>query len=51
MLVLLADDPVALTDVPALAGTHGWSVTVEHAEDHSVFHLADDSPNGSDLAR
>jgi TusA-related sulfurtransferase len=38
-LLLLADDPVALVDVPALAAAHGWSVQIAQAPDHSRFLL------------
>ncbi len=39
-LVLLADDPVALIDVPALAANHGWSALVDEEEDHYRFGLS-----------
>jgi len=44
-LTLLADDPVALTDVPALAQARGWSSRTEKLKDHFAFHLTDDQPN------
>ncbi len=39
-VVLLADDPVARTDVPALAQIHGWSLKTAEADDHVRYHLA-----------
>ena len=38
-VLLLADDPVALTDVPALALAHGWAIEVREAADHAEYHL------------
>lgn len=37
--VLLADDPVARIDVPALAQANGWSVALVEADGHSRFAL------------
>jgi tRNA 2-thiouridine synthesizing protein A len=36
---LLADDPVALVDVPALAQANGWSLTIDDCENFSRFCL------------
>ena len=36
---LLADDPVALIDVPALAAAQGWSVTISDCENFSRYCL------------
>ena len=38
-VLLLADDPVALTDVPALAQAHGWAIEVRETADHAEYHL------------
>lgn len=38
-ILLLADDPVARTDVPALAQARNWSVTVEHHAGHDAYML------------
>jgi len=38
-ILLLADDPVALTDVPALALANGWAITVREQADHAEYHL------------
>lgn len=38
-IVLLADDPVALIDVPALAQNHGWLLDLSDENNHSRFHL------------
>ncbi len=38
-IVLLADDPVALTDVPALAKANGWVLILSDEGSHSRFHL------------
>ncbi len=38
-ILLLADDPVALVDVPALAATHGWSIEVREADSHAEYRL------------
>ena len=38
-VVLLADDPVARTDVPALAQANGWQVDMEERAGHAFFHL------------
>lgn len=39
-VLLLADDPVALADVPALAQAHGWHVETDDAGPDFVFRLA-----------
>lgn len=39
-LILLADDPVALIDLPALAASHGWSALVDEEEQHYRFSLS-----------
>ena len=36
---LLADDPVALIDVPALAASHGWEIDVSDCGNFSQFQL------------
>ncbi len=38
-IVLLADDPVALTDVPALADANGWTLILSDEGNHHRFHL------------
>jgi len=38
-ILLLADDPVALTDVPALAEAHSWAITVREQADHAEYYL------------
>jgi len=38
-VLLLADDPVARIDVPALAAERHWSILVEHHADHDAYHL------------
>lgn len=38
-VLLLADDPVALTDVPALARAHGWAIEVRETAHHAEYHL------------
>ena len=38
-IVLLADDPVALIDVPALARSNGWILRLSDEGHHSRFHL------------
>ena len=38
-ITLLADDPVALIDVPALAQAHGWSMVLAEEADHSRYML------------
>jgi tRNA 2-thiouridine synthesizing protein A len=38
-IALLSDDPVALTDVPALAQAHGWSIEVINQGDFNHFHI------------
>ncbi len=40
-IILLADDPVALIDVPALADSNGWTLIQTDEPDHSSFHLRD----------
>lgn len=39
-VTLLADDPVALIDVPALAQAHGWSIAVTADGAHQRYELA-----------
>ena len=39
-VLLLADDPVALIDVPALAQAHGWTIDVREQTDHAEYHLS-----------
>ena len=36
---LLADDPVAKVDIPALATAHGWTLETVHGESHSDYIL------------
>lgn len=38
-VVILADDPVAKVDVPALAQAHGWALSVSEEVDHQVYDL------------
>ncbi|MBT2187054.1 sulfurtransferase TusA family protein [Sphingobium nicotianae] len=38
-ILLLADDPVALIDVPALAKASGWEIEVREADGYAEFHL------------
>jgi TusA-related sulfurtransferase len=38
-IVLLADDPVALIDIPALARAHGWTLSLQERAGHAEFHL------------
>lgn len=38
-ILLLADDPVALIDVPALAQAHGWSLDVRELPGHAEFRI------------
>ncbi|BAK65971.1 hypothetical protein SLG_12960 [Sphingobium sp. SYK-6] len=38
-ILLLADDPVALIDVPALAQAHGWSLEVRELPGHAEFRI------------
>jgi len=38
-IILLADDPVALIDVPALAASNDWSLVQTDEGNHSRFHL------------
>jgi TusA-related sulfurtransferase len=44
-ILLLADDPVALVDVPVLARANGWALDVQEHADHTEYHLrqAEDS--------
>jgi tRNA 2-thiouridine synthesizing protein A len=37
---LLADDPVALIDVPALAAANGWSLVLSDEGSHHNFQLS-----------
>lgn len=39
-ILLLADDPVARTDVPALAQAHGWTLDLLEEGDHQRFQLS-----------
>jgi len=39
-ILLLADDPVALIDVPALAEAHGWSLVSSNRGSHHDFQLS-----------
>ena len=36
---LLADDPVAKVDIPALAAAHGWALEMTHGASHSDYIL------------
>lgn len=36
---LLADDPVAKVDIPALASAHGWALEMSHSKSHSDYIL------------
>ena len=36
---LLADDPVAKIDIPALATSHGWTLETTHGITHSDYIL------------
>ncbi len=38
-ILLLADDPVARVDVPALAVANGWAVEVQEMDGYSKYHL------------
>jgi tRNA 2-thiouridine synthesizing protein A len=39
-ILLLADDPVALIDVPVLAEAHGWSLVLLDQGSHHNFQLS-----------
>ena len=39
-ILLLADDPVARIDVPALAEANGWTLIQMDEADHSGFELS-----------
>ncbi|MBO9580531.1 MAG: sulfurtransferase TusA family protein [Sphingobium sp.] len=39
-ILLLADDPVALIDVPALAKANGWALVLLDEGDHHSFQLS-----------
>lgn len=39
-ILLLADDPVALIDVPVLAATTGWALVLMDEGDHHHFQLS-----------
>ncbi len=39
-ILLLADDPVALIDVPALAAANGWSFVLRDQGSHHDFQLS-----------
>jgi tRNA 2-thiouridine synthesizing protein A len=38
-ILLLADDPVARTDVPALARARGWTSCTQDADGHVLYRL------------
>ena len=38
-ILLLADDPVALTDVPALANANGWVINLREHANYVEYHL------------
>jgi len=38
-ILLLADDPVALVDVPVLAQANGWTLDVQEHAGHAEYHL------------
>jgi TusA-related sulfurtransferase len=38
-ILLIADDPVALTDIPALARANGWAIELREATDHAEYRL------------
>lgn len=38
-IMLLTDDPVALTDVPALAQANGWAMELRQDDGSARFHL------------
>jgi len=38
-ILLLADDPVALVDVPVLAQANGWALNVREHPGHTEYHL------------
>jgi tRNA 2-thiouridine synthesizing protein A len=40
-VTLLADDPVAMTDVPALAAHHGWAISMTDEGNHSRYELSE----------
>jgi tRNA 2-thiouridine synthesizing protein A len=42
-IILLADDPVALIDVPALARSNGWMLDVREHAAHTEYRLKKDS--------
>ncbi len=42
-VLLLADDPVALVDIPVLTQANGWSLDVRELTDHAEFHLRKDA--------
>ena len=39
-ILLLADDPVALTDVPVLAKANGWTLILMDEGNHHHFQLS-----------
>ena len=39
-VILLADDPVALVDVPALAAANGWALNITDERVHHRFELS-----------
>ncbi|MBN8831561.1 MAG: sulfurtransferase TusA family protein [Sphingomonadales bacterium] len=39
-ILLLSDDQVARTDVPALAAAQGWTVTLRQGPDHDEYRLS-----------
>jgi tRNA 2-thiouridine synthesizing protein A len=38
-IVLIADDPIARTDIPVLAETHGWMCVIEEQPGHVRYRL------------
>jgi len=38
-VLVLSDDRVALTDMPALAAAHGWAISVREHDGHAEFVL------------
>ena len=39
-VLLLADDPVAKVDVPALAQANGWAISVRDGPEHAEYQLS-----------
>jgi tRNA 2-thiouridine synthesizing protein A len=50
-VLLLADDPVALIDVPALAAVHGWRVDLRELPGHAEFLLTKPDQDLAEHAR